>query len=93
VAFTKEEILQKFQKLIILDHKQITQLSDYPDIEESSQSTENLYPFNPFIRDTIPDSILNNFDEFWTGISQILDSILRDLYSQDPIENLELVQI
>ncbi|MHA1453039.1 MAG: THUMP domain-containing protein [Promethearchaeota archaeon] len=93
VAFSSFEILEKFKNLVSLDENQTNQLLDYPEIDEPLPSSEKNYPFNPQLRDSIPNSISTNFDEFWMNITQELESLLNDLYSKDPIESLELVEI
>lgn len=93
IPFTQDEIIEKFKKLVSLDENKMEMLSDYPEIDESHPKSELNYPFNPQLRDSIPNSITSNFDEFWTKILHELESMLKDLYAHDPIESLELVEI
>ncbi len=76
-----------------LNENQIVQLLDYSEIDESTPISEKKYPFDPKLRDSIPNSITSNFDDFWSMILQELDSMLKDLYSEDPLEILELIEI
>ena len=98
IGFDSKKIKEKFCNIYANFTDYAENLTDPPEMSMSSNQTKNMYPFNPFDRDTVPDTILENFEAFWNSIEQELEALLKDIgLLGDPTlrstEILELVQI
>ncbi|MBN2155950.1 MAG: hypothetical protein JW776_07900 [Candidatus Lokiarchaeota archaeon] len=104
IGLSQDENWNKFQQISgdIEDHSEI--LYDYPEISTSKDgvttSTGNIshYPFNPHVRDDLPDEVIQHFEKIWIRMGNELNQILKDLdlYGEPSIgstKRLKLVQL